>query len=73
MTRLNQESVAESLMVLRELGHFDKVDEILCRADNADASGDELDAERLLAYQRTDSYPGKITALAKRLKELSKP
>ena len=73
VTRLNQESVAESLMVLRELGHFDKVDEILCRADNGDVTGDELDAERLLAYQRTDSYPGKITALAKRLKELAKP
>jgi tetratricopeptide (TPR) repeat protein len=71
--RLNQESIAESLMVLRELGHFDKVDEVLCRADIGDVTGDELDAERLLAYQRTDSYPGKITALAKRFKELAKP
>jgi tetratricopeptide (TPR) repeat protein len=71
--RLSQESIAESLLVLRDLCHFDKVDEILCRADSTDMSGSELDAERLLAYQRTDSYPGKIIALARKLKELAKP
>jgi tetratricopeptide (TPR) repeat protein len=71
--RLDQGSVAESLMVLRELSHNEKVDEILCRADNTDVAGDDIDAERLLAYQRTDSYPGKIIALARRLKELPKP
>ena len=60
-------------MVLRNLGHFDKVDELLCRLDGDNVAGDEIDAERLLAYQRTDSYPGKIIALARRLKELPSP
>ena len=71
--RLTQEAFAESLMVLRELGHTDKVDEILCRLDEDDAAGDDIDAERLLAYQRTDSYPGKIIAISRRLKALPSP
>jgi tetratricopeptide (TPR) repeat protein len=71
--RLSPEALAESMMVLRELGHFDKVDELLCRLDADSASGDELDAERLLAYQRTDSYPGKIIALSERLREAPSP
>jgi tetratricopeptide (TPR) repeat protein len=71
--RLSPDALAESLMVLRDLGHFDKVDELLCRLDGDAVSGDEIDAERLLAYQRTDSYPGKIIALARKLKELPSP
>jgi Flp pilus assembly protein TadD len=71
--RLSQEAFAESLMVLRELGHTAKVDEILCRLDEDGAVGDDIDAERLLAYQRTDSYPGKIIAIAERLKKISSP
>jgi tetratricopeptide (TPR) repeat protein len=71
--RLTQEAFAESLMVLRELGHFDKVDDILCKLDDDGVTGDDIDAERLLAYQRTDSYPGKIIALSKRLKAISSP
>ena len=71
--RLSSEAVAESLMVLRELGHFGDIDELLCKADAAGLCGDDIDAERLLAYQRTDSYPGKILAIAQRLKELSAP
>jgi tetratricopeptide (TPR) repeat protein len=73
VTRLTPEALAESLMVLREFEHFDKVDELLCRLDADAIAGDELDAERLLAYQRTDSYPGKIIALSKRLREVSSP
>jgi tetratricopeptide (TPR) repeat protein len=71
--RLNQAALAESLMVLRELGHFDEVDEILCRIDGDNIAGDEIDAERLLAYQRTDSYPGKIIALSRRLGQVPSP
>jgi tetratricopeptide (TPR) repeat protein len=71
--RLSTEALAESLMVLRDFGHFDKVDELLCKLDAENVAGDEIDAERLLAYQRTDSYPGKIIALAKGLRELSSP
>ena len=73
VSRLGQEAVAESLMVLRELQQHDAVDELLCKADAIDVAGDEVDAERLLAYQRTDSYPGKIIALAQRLKALPSP
>ncbi|HAJ80666.1 MAG TPA: hypothetical protein DCO75_12955 [Fibrobacteres bacterium] len=73
VSRLGQEAVAESLMILRELNHYAEVDELLCKADELDMTGDEIDGERLLAYQRTDSYPGKIIALLKRLKGLSTP
>ena len=68
--RLHSEAVAESLMVLRELNHGDHIDELLLKADSLNLAGDEIDAERLLAYQRTDSYPGKILAIGKRLEEL---
>jgi tetratricopeptide (TPR) repeat protein len=71
--RLSQEALAESIMVLRELDHIGYVDEIICRIDGDNISGDDIDAERLLAYQRTDSYPGKIIALSRRLKEQSSP
>jgi tetratricopeptide (TPR) repeat protein len=73
VSRLSPETVAESLMVLREVNHWSEADELLCKADSMDATSDELDAERLLAYQRTDSYPGKIIALVKRLKSLPSP
>jgi len=73
ISRLNSEAVAESLMVLRELNHFEEIDELLFKADSLELSGNDIDAERLLAYQRTDSYPGKIIAIAKRLKELTAP
>jgi tetratricopeptide (TPR) repeat protein len=71
--RLSPEALAESLMILREFGHFDKVDELICRLDADEAAGDEIDAERLLAYQRTDSYPGKIHAISSRLREVPSP
>ncbi len=73
VNRLTPEALAESMMVLREFGHYDKVDELLNRLDAEAVAGDEIDAERLLAYQRTDSYPGKIIALSKSLRERSSP
>jgi tetratricopeptide (TPR) repeat protein len=73
LSRLEQKAVAESLMILRELRHFRETDEIICRVDDLDLKGDDIDAERLLAYQRTDSYPGKIIALHKKLKSLPAP
>jgi tetratricopeptide (TPR) repeat protein len=73
LSRIGPDAVAESLMILRELNHFSEVDELLCKADAASAEGDELDAERLLAYQRTDSYPGKIIALVQQLKDIPSP
>jgi len=71
LQRLESDTVAESLRVLRELKHPARVDEILDAADAAGTAGDALDAERLLAYQRRGDRPGKVSALQKRLAQLT--
>jgi tetratricopeptide (TPR) repeat protein len=53
-TRLDADAVGESVMVLRELGHDAEADDLLRRADESGISGDALDAERMIAAQRTN-------------------
>ena len=71
--RLSPAIIAESIAVLRELKHFDKVDEILNVVDGSDKQEISLDCERLLAYQRRATDRGKAEALAIKLQALPDP
>jgi tetratricopeptide (TPR) repeat protein len=70
--RLEVESIAESLRVLRRLKQFEAVDTIIRQADALDLKGDLLDAERLLAYQRQGSGSA-AGIIYKRLNSIARP
>jgi Flp pilus assembly protein TadD len=65
--RLEPDAIAESLRTLREIGKLDSVDQIIKAADRLDKCSDELDAERLLAYQRTGHNAARARTLQQRL------
>lgn len=71
--RLGPDDIAESIRRLRELEHFTEAEDILRQADRLSLAGDELDAERLLHYQRSGTKKGKIAALVKRLSAVGSP
>jgi tetratricopeptide (TPR) repeat protein len=76
MHRLEDEDIADAVGRLRELQHLDQVDTILAQADKLGKSGDELDAERMLAYHRSGnsaSSSPSASMLYQRLARLSNP
>ncbi|MBD3314573.1 MAG: tetratricopeptide repeat protein [Chitinivibrionales bacterium] len=73
MHRLSAADVAGSIRRLRELEHFEKAGEILKQADRLALEGDELDAERLLNYQRSGKNGDKIAPLVERLRAIPDP
>jgi tetratricopeptide (TPR) repeat protein len=73
LPRLDAAAISESAMVLRELSHFAEADDLIGRAEGLGISGDEFDAERMLASQRKSSGAGIAAALYKRLRAAGKP
>jgi tetratricopeptide (TPR) repeat protein len=75
LSRLDEAAISESAMVLRELGHFTEAADLIRRAEGLGISGDEFDAERMLAEKRKNTGEGAGTAAAlyKRLSAKSKP
>ncbi|MFW6254631.1 MAG: tetratricopeptide repeat protein [Chitinivibrionales bacterium] len=65
--RLDADTIADTVRKLRRLQQFARIDEIIKLSDKLDKRSDELDAERILAYQRKDEQKGKAAALFKRL------
>lgn len=52
--RLENNEIIESLKIFRKLGQYDNVKSILQSTDKLQREGDELDAERMLAYMDSD-------------------
>jgi tetratricopeptide (TPR) repeat protein len=67
LSRLDAAAISESAMVLRELAHFAEADDLINRAESLGISGDEFDAERMLANTGKSSGLGTAAALYKRL------
>jgi tetratricopeptide (TPR) repeat protein len=73
LPRLDEDSVAKSVEILRELEHIDEAADLVAQTDRLDKKGDELDAQRLVIYQLKKLNPGKIIALNKKLSSLQQP
>jgi tetratricopeptide (TPR) repeat protein len=73
MKRLDSDAVAESVRKMREMKNFKNADQIIKTADRIGITGDELDAERLLAFYRNGQNAGKEKALYRRLSQVREP
>jgi tetratricopeptide (TPR) repeat protein len=73
LPRLDEAAISESVMVLRELSHRAEADDLIGRAETLGMTGDEFDAERMLAAKRKSSGTGVASSLYKRLRALSGP
>lgn len=71
--RLDSFQIAESLKTLRKLRQNKNVDTILKSAEKLEKMGDELDAERMIAYCRSEKNRAKATLLYKRLRNITNP
>jgi tetratricopeptide (TPR) repeat protein len=71
--RLESNVIADSIRKLRELRFFEGVDSLIKMSDRNHTQGEELDAERLLAYVRTNQLSSKIDTLFKKLSQEQRP
>ncbi|KMQ50957.1 TPR Domain containing protein [Chitinispirillum alkaliphilum] len=72
-SRLSTEVIASSIEILKNLGHHNEAEDLLVQADKLNRNGDELDALRLVFYQRKGSNQGRIIAIYKNLTSLRNP
>ncbi len=71
--RLDCDRIAESLQTLRRLSQYASVDAIVKAVDKLDKANDALDAERMLAYERSGKDAATASLLYKRLQGLASP
>ncbi len=72
-SRLSSSVIAASIDILRDLGHDAQAQELLRQADKKEISGDLLDAQRLVMYQKRGGSAGKIASLYKKLSSVKTP
>lgn len=73
VAHLDGAAIAATCATLRMLGRYEDCETVVKRADALRREGDELDAERLLVYQRSGSSGGKMAAIERRLAGLKDP
>jgi len=71
--RLDCDRIAESLQTLRRLNQYASVDAILKDVDKLDKTNDTLDAERMLAYERSGKDTATASLIYKRLQGPTSP
>ncbi len=71
--RLESIDIAESMRKLRQLGLYDDIGTILKSAEEYDKTGDELDAERMLAYIYSKKEMTKASLLYKKVQGVLSP
>ncbi|NLD98236.1 MAG: tetratricopeptide repeat protein, partial [Fibrobacter sp.] len=70
LPRLSDEVLAQSIEILFNLNQLSKAEEILNQADRLGRTGDALDLQRLLLYQRLNTQSSRMNAIFKKICEL---
>ncbi|MDG5816930.1 tetratricopeptide repeat protein, partial [Chitinispirillales bacterium ANBcel5] len=73
LSRLDDRTIAESIDLLRELGHEKDARELLKRMDQSSRMGNELEALRLVLFQKKGATQTRIGSIYKKLASLSTP